>query len=181
VKLKRAKHLLLLALFSTSPLFSQSEPSSEDYQVYSAFLLIQLNGRRGIDDLRVGKNASTLSPDIAWSNKQISRKELLDVKERLPGIEPEVLDSLSECTSKSYRLSRKLMLPSEYTLIDPDRGTGPRGYIEFSCVGMNRSKTQAAFYVSRLRCDCAVGKWILMSKDSNGHWAVVKESIVFIA
>ena len=127
MKLKRAEYLLLLTLFSTVPLFPQSEPSSEDYQVYSAFLRIQLNGRREIDDLRVGKNASTISPNIAWANKQISRKELLDVKERLAGIEPEVLESLSECTSKSYRLDRKLMLPSEYVLIDPDRGMGPRG------------------------------------------------------
>jgi hypothetical protein len=181
VNLKAAEHLLLLALLSAVPLVGQLEPSREQYKVYSDFLRIQLEGKNGIDDLRVGKNASTVSPNIEAFPKRLTRKKLHDIEVRLPGVEPDVLKSLAECTSKSYRLSRKLTLPSEYALIDPARETGPRGYIEFSCIGMNRSETQAAFFVSRLNCDCAVWKWILMRKDSNEQWVIAKESIVMIA
>lgn len=77
--------------------------------------------------------------------------------------------------------ARKLTLPTEYVLVDPDRATGSHGYIEFSCVGMNRSETQAAFYVSRLKCDCAAAKWVLMQKDSKGQWAVSKEDAAWIS
>jgi len=178
---KATERMLLLALLSAMPLLSQSEPSRQQYEVYSDFLRIQLAGKNGIDDLRVGKDAATLSPNIEAFKKTLTEKEQLDIKARLPGIESDVLTSLAECTSKSYRLSPKLTLPSEYSVIDPARETGPRGYIEFSCVGINQRETQAAFFVSRLRCDCAVGKWVLMRKDSNGRWAIVKESVVFIA
>jgi hypothetical protein len=107
---KAADHLLLLALLSAVPLLSQTEPSRQQYEVYSDFLRIQLAGKNGIDDLRMGKDASTLSPNIAAFKKTLTEKELLDIKARLPGIESGVLMSLAECTSKSYRLSRKLTL-----------------------------------------------------------------------
>lgn len=182
MNLRAMGNLLLIGLLWVPlSLVSQSEPSRQQYEVYSDFLRIQLEGKNGIDDLRVGEHGSSLSPNIAPFAKRLSQKALLDIKERLPGVESDVLSSLAECTSKSYHLSRKLTLPSEYSLIDPARGTGPRGYVEFSCIGMNRTETQAAFFVSRLRCDCAVGKWVLMRKDSNGRWLVAKESIVFIA
>lgn len=181
VNSKVVGQVLLLMLLSAAPVISQSEPSSEQYKVYSDFLSIQLKGKNGIDDLRVGTDASTLSPNIAAFKEKLTQQELFDIARRLPGVESDVLQSLAECTSKSYRLSRKLVLPSEYALVDPARETGPRGYIEFSCIGMNRSETQAAFFVSRLRCNCAVGKWVLMRRDSKGLWAIDKESIVFIA
>ena len=58
-------HLLLLTLLAGVPLVSQSEPSSQQFEVYSDFLRIQVEGQNGIDDLRVRKYASTPSPNIA--------------------------------------------------------------------------------------------------------------------
>jgi hypothetical protein len=179
VQLNRAA--IVLFVLTGVCAFPQTEPSNEQYKVYSAFLRIQLEHKTGIDDLRVGSDGSSISPKIAAFKKRLTKPRLLEIKERLSGIQTETLESLAECTSTSYRLTRRLTLPIRYVLLDPDRAVGARGYIEFSCVGMNRSQRQAAFFVSRLKCYCAVGKWVLMQKDSNGRWAISKEDIEWIA
>ena|SRR5450631_3481119 len=181
VRLNRATTIVLFSLAAVSA-FGQSEPSKLQYEVYSAFLRIQLLDKNGIADaLRVGDGGSAIAPDIVAFKKRLTQQRLSEIKARFEGLESDTLDSLAECTSKSYRLARKFTVPTEYVLVDPAGATGRYGYIQFSCVGMNRLETQAVFYVSRLKCDCAVGKWVLMQKDSDGHWAVSKESIDWIS
>jgi hypothetical protein len=111
----------------------------------------------------------------------VDRKELSDIKARLPEVEAETLESLASCTANSYRLTPKLELPIKYILAPPEQANRRFGYIEFSCVGMNRPGRQAIFYVSRLKCDCAVGKLVLMRKLQDGTWVIAKEIVLWIA
>lgn len=132
--------VVLLAVVSS---FAQSEPSKGQYEVYSAFLRIQLLGKNGIDDLRVGDGGSAIATNIAAFKKPLTKQRLSEIMSRLEGLESETLESLAECASKPYRLSRKFTVPTEYVLFDPAGATGRYGYIQFSCVGMNRLETQA--------------------------------------
>jgi hypothetical protein len=179
-RLGRATAIVMVSLAAVSA-FAQSEPSNDQYEVYSAFLRIQLLGKKGIDDLRVGDGGSAIASNIAPFKKPLTKQRLSEIMSRLEGLEPDTLESLAECTSKPYRLSHKFTVPTEYVLVDSAGTTGRYGYIQFSCVGMNRLETQAVFYVSRLNCDCAVGKWVLMQKDSDGRWTVSKQSTEWIS
>jgi hypothetical protein len=181
VRLNRAIAIAVFSLAAVSA-FAQSEPTKSQYEVYSAFLRIQLLDRSGIADaLRVGDGGSAIAKDIVAFKKRLTKQRLSEIKALLEGLESDTLDSLAECTSKSYRLARKFTVPTEYVLVDPAGAAGRYGYIQFSCVGMNRLETQAVFYVSRLKGEYAVGKWVLMQRDSDGHWTVSKESIDWIS
>ena len=179
-RLARTTAIVVFSLAVVSA-FAQSEPSNDQYEVYSAFLRIQLLSKNGIDDLRVGDGGSAIATNIAAFKKPLTKQRLSEIMSRLEGLESDTLESLAECTSKPYRLSRKFTLPTEYVLVDAAGARGRYGYIEFSCVGINRLGTQAIFYVSRLKCDCAVGKWVLMQKDPNGRWTVSKQSTEWIS
>src|ERR1035437_5452624 len=171
--------VVVRALFLPSA-FGQSAATDAQYAIYSAFLRAQLSGKHGIDDLRVGEKGSVISPMIEPFRQKLSEKRLADIKVQLPEVEVETLDSLASCTTNSYRLRKKLDLPVEYNLMLPEHVKGRYGYINFSCVGTNRSGSQAVFYVSRLKCDCAVEKLVLMRKVQDG-WMVVKEIVQWIA
>ena len=162
--------------FASLCVFAQSDPTKEQYEVYSAFLRIQLEGHRGKDDLRVGRNSSSISSNTMQFKKGLTSAERQwEIRHRLPEIGRDTLESLGDCISQSFRLTREFTLPTHYGLTTPEQARGP--YLQFSCVGLNRAGTQAAFLVSRLNSDCAVVKWVLMQKDANTGWAVTKESL----
>lgn len=171
--------LTLVLLGSQS--FAQSEPNKVQYGVYSAFLQIQLDGNRGTEDLRVGENMSAISSHIQPINRRLTGDGQSELKSQLSEMEPETLQSLVSCSSRSFVLTHRLTLKSDYQFLAPDSVIGHYGYIEFSCVGLNKAETQAAFHVSRRKCYCAVGKWVLMKKTPDGKWVVVKETADWIS
>jgi hypothetical protein len=82
-------------------------------------------------------------------------------------------------------------LPLEYELALPEETKDGKllyahhphtnGFVQFSCLGVNSSGTQALFYLERLISDAAVGKWVLMEKDQSGKWVAKHELVTWIA
>lgn len=161
--------------------FGQSEPSGAQYAIYSAYLRFQLDGKHGIENLRLGEGGSVISPEIKPTSMPRDAKGQLEIKSQLPEAENETLESLAKCSADSWRLLPKLNLPVEYKLIPPKLVKSRSSYIELSCIGMNGAGTQAVFFVSRLHCDCAVGLLVLMRKSEDGSWTISKEIQEWIA
>jgi hypothetical protein len=159
----------------------QAEPSDAAYAVYSAYLRIQLDGKHGIEGLRLGEGGSVISPVIRPMKLPRDARGQLEIRSRIPEAESDTLESLSSCSTSSYRLLPKLSLPVEYRLISPKLVPARSSYIEFSCVGTNTAGTEAVLFASRMRCECAVGLLVLMRRSKDGNWTISKEVVDWIA
>jgi hypothetical protein len=178
----------LVAVLCCSMFAQNAELSEHDYAVLSDFLRIQLKGKNGSDDVRVGRNGSVIASLTTVSLKPIDRewrKELMKI-----GVVAETLESFESCAGKQMIIKHNLNLPVEYDLL-PEETKNPKklylhyprthGYLGFSCVGINKSGSKALFSVERLMTHSAVGKWVLMVRDPFGDWVVKNELVTWIS
>lgn len=186
--------LPLLCLALCSSLRAQTpEISVRAYAVLSAFLRIQLEGQDPAVNFRVGPKGSVITPFTDPSLK-LATKEGEGLRSRLTGLKFDTLKSFEGCADKRMAINSKFDLPVAYQIapsqeakdilkmdrkdIDawyehhPD-GTG---ILQFSCVGLNPTGTQALFFVERVG-HYSKGAWILMEMNKSGNW-VLREKLV---
>ncbi len=165
--------------------------TDEAYSVISAYLRGQLAGKNGVDDIRVGESGSVLAPETKrWKTPQLGADERIWMKRELQGLQDQTLDSLEACSGTSFPFRSQLSLPVAYQVASLEEISSieklyakypkARGYVQFSCVGINTSKTQALFFVERNMCHCAVGKFVMLEKNNSGEWEIKHEMLRWI-
>lgn len=182
---------LLLLAASCGASFAPAQLSARDYAVLSDFLRSQLEGRNGIDDIRVGPNGSMIAPLTMAFLKPLERDMRDSIIRNLKGVSSDTIESFEHCGRKQMLVSHAFNLPVEYEMARPEetkdiktlyeRHPRTNGYVQFSCVGVNSSDTQALFFLERLMTHSAVGKWILMERGPSGKWMVKQEYVTWIA
>jgi hypothetical protein len=182
--------LLLLSAARGSKL-ALTELSERDYVVLSDFLRSQLEGKNGIDDIRVGAKGSLIAP-LTMTFLEPLDGELRDsIIRNLKGITSDTIESFEHCARKQMLVNHTFSLPVDYEMARPEetkniktlyaRHPHTHGYVRFSCVGVNSSGAQALFFLERLMTHSAVGKWILMEKGPSGNWVLKQEYVTWIA
>jgi hypothetical protein len=183
---------LLLAATSCGLAPAQTkEISGRDYVVLSDFLRAQLEGKNGPDDIRVGLKGSVVAPFTVAFLKPLDTELRAWMKRDLKGLTPDTLESFERCAAEQMVIRHRFDLPLEYELALPEETKDGKllyahhphtnGFVQFSCLGVNSSGTQALFYLERLISDAAVGKWVLMEKDQSGKWVAKHELVTWIA
>jgi hypothetical protein len=184
--------LLLLAAVSSCLTRAQTtELSERDYAVLSDFLRSQLEARNGIDDIRVGPKGSLIAPLTMAFLKPLDEEQRDSIMKNLKGVTSDTVESFEHCARKQVLVSHTFNLPVEYEMARPEETTDIKilyarhphthGYVQFSCVGVNSSGTQALFSLERLMTHSAVGKWILMERGPSGNWVLKQEYVTWIA
>jgi hypothetical protein len=107
------------------------------------------------------------------------------------GVASETIESFEGCAGRQMKVDHNFNLPLKYEVALPgetkdikmlyEHHPHTHGYLGFTCVGVNRSGSQALFSVERLMTHSAVGKWIVMEKDPSGNWVVKGELVTWIA
>ena len=185
--------LPLLCLALCSSLRAQTpEISVRDYAVLSAFLRIELEGQDPAVNFHVGPKGSEIVPFTDTSLKAVATKERL--KPRLAGLTVDTLKSFERCADKRMAINQKFDLPVAYQIAPPQEAKDilkmdrkdvdawyehhpdGTGILQFSCVGLNPTGTQALFFVERVG-HYSKGAWILMEMNKSGNW-VVREKLV---
>jgi hypothetical protein len=182
---------LLLLAASCGARFTPAQLSVRDYAVLSDFLRSQLARRNGIDDIRVGPKGSMIAPLTMAFLKPLEREMRDSIIRNLKGVTFDTIESFEHCARNRMLVSHTFNLPVEYEMATPEetrdikalytRHPRTNGYVQFSCVGVNLSDTQALFSLERLMTHSAVGKWILMERGPSGKWMVKQEYVTWIA
>ena len=184
--------LLLLATVVCVPARAQTqEISGRDYAILSDFLRIQLEGKNGTDDIRVGSKGSVVAPFTDTFLKPLDTERREWMKKDLKGLTSDTLESFKSCAAERMVIKPRFDLPVEYAIALPEeikdiktlyaRYPQTNGYVQFSCLGVNSYRTQALFYLERLMSNAAVGKWVLMEKNQSGHWIVKHQLVTWIS
>jgi hypothetical protein len=186
--------LPLLCLALCSSLRAQTpEIDVQAYAVLSAFLRIQLEGQDPAVNFRVGPRGSVITPFTDASLK-LATKEGEGLRSRLTGLKFDTLESFERCADERMAIDKKFDLPVAYQIAPPheakdilkmnrkdigawyEHHPDAAGIIQFSCVGLNPTGTQALFFVERMG-HYSKGKWILMEMTESGNW-VQREKLV---
>jgi hypothetical protein len=161
--------------FTRLPQKLENDLANDDYRVYSAFLRAQLKGNPN-DSWRVGPGGVPIVAEIKTFPKPLAGIRWHIASELQP-LEPETFDAFQTCAPKPYVLDHKLDVPTDYELISRSSPPGELGEIQFSCIGFNRARTQAFFYVELIYCPlCGGGEWVLMRKKPDGSWEIYQEA-----
>jgi hypothetical protein len=183
--------LFLTAISCVSTLAQTTPLSARDSAVLSDFLRSQLEGTNGIDDIRVGVKGSVIASLTTAFLKPLDGEQRNSIVRNLKGVTFDTIESFERCAGRQMVVSHSFNLPVEYEIARPDdtknfktfyaRHPHSNGYVQFSCIGVNSSGTQALFSLERLMTDSAVGKWILMEREPSGNWVVKQEFVTWIA
>ena len=189
------RHLLLLSLLllaaSCGSAFAPVELSERDYAVLSDFLRSQLKRANGVNDIRVGAKGSVVAP-LTMPFLTPLEKERRDWPLRgFKGVKSDTIESFKQCAEKQMVVRHRFDLTVEYKVALPEEtkdiealyAAYPRtiGYVQFSCVGVNSSGTQALFFLERLMTRYGVGKWILMERVPPSDWVIKHEFVRWIS
>ena len=119
------------------------------------------------------------------------------MKTRLTGLTSETLADFESCADQRMLVAKKFDLTIDYQIVLPEEATsitdikdmddkqmkalyahypGVNGVIQFSCLGVNSTETQALFFVER-NGRAPTGRWILMEKNQSGSWVLKSELI----
>jgi len=176
--------------FNTAALLAEAEFDNEEYVVYSTLL-------SGIDETKDGKPVKLSVLNDQTEDASLERCPWDSVIKSPNGTIPSDVESIIKDykakNKEPHKLSRALDLKINYLLVGRrefnsyfeggrvDEGwqafygkySDSSGYITFSRVGFNQSKTQALIYLD-LHCGelCGVGGHIFLSKEK-GEWKVI--------
>ena len=166
------------------------EISTRDYAVLSDFLRAQLDGE---NFFRTGPKSSVIALLTDANLKHLAIREGDWMKSRLELASDTLADS-EQCADRKMAITKRFDLPVEYQIALPEATSdikdmdvkgiralyahypGTNGVIQFSCVGVNASHTQALFFVQR-NGRAPNGRWILMQKNASGKWILKSELI----
>ena len=161
--------------------FSDARTRSEQYAVYSAYLNQGL--RENDHDFGDGRGIlvildHTVRPSCCGSNV-------------LPRVSSEMRRNLFLRNLTSIHFERRFILPTEYKLVSSDKLVAETldlaelspeerkrtigGYITFTRISFDHTRTLALFYTEHLACGlCGGGNLVLMQKQG-GQWRVIDE------
>lgn len=172
---------------------SRKTLGERDYRIFSAFLREQLAGKNSVDDIRVGQPGSVIAPEtIPWI-KPMTADERQWIKRELKGIQDDTLTSFEGCAALPVSFEARLSLPIEYHIASREDASSVErfyakypsgktwGLLRLSCVGWNASETQVLFYLERTMCHCAIGKFVMMEKNSFGVWVTKGQMLRWIS
>jgi hypothetical protein len=184
----------LLCLALCSSLRAQTpEISARAYAVLSAFLRIQLEGQDPAVNFRVGPKGYVITP-FTDPSLRLTTKEGEGLRSRLTGLKSDTLESFERCADERMTINKKFDLPVAYQMVPPEEAKDilkmdrkdmgawyehrpdAMGIIQFSCVGLNPTGTQALFFVQRVG-HYSKGEWIFMEMNESGNW-VQREKLV---
>ena len=190
--MKFARHAFCVLAVITSLCASDVRTDLEPNKcaVLSDFLRAEMG--KDVYAIRTGNNGSLLlTVTMPFTEKALPKAER-EVKVGLKPLNMETWQSFRDCATRSQSIQHNISAPPLTAFLTPqqmkdvDRVLAKRppssGYIGFSCVGIDKSETQALFYLSRLRTSNAVGKWVLMERRSRTMpWIQAQDMVVWIA
>ena len=185
--------ILMAVPAAVAQVTSQSSGGLSDvaYSVLSAYLRTQLAGGNAWDDIRVGRPGSVLSPRTMRWKVPLTANDKQWMRRDLRGVRDETIASFEECADSSVPIAAQFSLPAPYQIASENeiesvaklyaRYPKTLGFVQFSCVGINAAQSQALFFVERLKCRCAVGKFVLMEKNVAGGWGFKAQLVRWIS
>ena len=196
---------LCAVLFFAVALVAQSNGSStetaenEENSVYKAVIKQMFAGDKVTFDTQEKVTRLVIRDSTLKYEGFGKRENWTDVQNRLKPLQDETFSDYEARNKDGDEISKSLDLPIKYTFINkgeidaifksnsdgwkrfyekyPDSG----GFIGFSHVGFNKSKTQALVYFDH-SCGnlCASGHYILLNKTADG-WSVVENTMLWIS
>jgi hypothetical protein len=180
---------LFLTLISCAVALGQTEEiTGTDYAVLSGFLRTQPDRR---DAIRLGTEGYLVAPltdEFIQPLVPFDARGRVWMQARLEGLMIDTIESFQDCSAKSMVVGHRIDVAEDYEIARPEEikdlarlyADHPKanGYVHFSCVGVNRSGTQALFFVERWRHRLPnFGEWVLMERGRSGNW-VFKDKLV---
>jgi hypothetical protein len=177
---------LACSLFTSTPAPSQADLEREEQAVYAVFV----RGSKGPALILENTSTSTLDEDPG---------QMIDnIKDGLPGISNDTIDSYVERNAQSTQLSPDMQLGVDYVLLSQEelaeisrqpnwhevlteKYPGSEGYTIFSRVGLNRSLDQAVVYVGQVAGPLMGAGYYYLLEKQDGEWAVKEQIMVWIS
>ncbi|MBL8102320.1 MAG: hypothetical protein JNM02_07310 [Anaerolineales bacterium] len=178
--------MLACSVFTPGPIPTEAELEKEEQVVYSFFV----GG---------GENPVLILEDTATGVSTSDVRESLDyIKEGLPDLSNETIDSFLERNAQSSRLTPDMDLGVDYSLLGRDelseitkqpnwnevlneKYPGTYGYTVLSRVGFNTSLDQAVIYVGWVGGPLMGSGWYYLMEKKNGEWRIKQEVMVWIS
>ena len=177
---------LACSLFTSTPAPSQADLEREEQAVYAVFV----RGSKGPALILENTSTSTLDEDPG---------QMIDnIKDGLPGISNDTIDSYVERNAQSTQLSPDMQLGVDYVLLSQEelaeisrqpnwhevlteKYPGSEGYTIFSRVGLNRSLDQAVIYVGKVAGPLMGAGYYYLLEKQDGEWAIKEQIMVWIS
>jgi len=177
---------LACSLFTSTPAPSQADLEREEQAVYAVFV----RGSKGPALILENTSTSTLDEDPG---------QMIDnIKDGLPGISNDTIDSYVERNAQSAQLSPDMQLGVDYVLLSQEelaeisrqpnwhevlteKYPGSDGYTIFSRVGFNRSLDQAVIYVGKVAGPLMGAGYYYLLEKQDGEWAIKEQIMVWIS
>jgi len=177
---------LACSLFTSTPAPSQADLEREEEAVYAVFV----RGSKGPALILENTSTSTLDEDPG---------QMIDnIKDGLPGISNDTIDSYVERNAQSAQLSPDMQLGVDYVLLSQEelaeisrqpnwhevlteKYPGSDGYTIFSHVGFNRSLDQAVVYVGKVAGPLMGAGYYYLLEKQDGEWTIKEQIMVWIS
>ena len=177
---------LACSLFTSTPAPSQADLEREEQAVYAVFV----RGSKGPALILENTSTNTLEEDPG---------QMIDnIKDGLPGISNDTIDSYVERNAQSAQLSPDMQLGVDYVLLSQEelaeisrqpnwhevlteKYPGSDGYTIFSHVGFNRSLDQAVVYVGKVAGPLMGAGYYYLLEKQDGEWAIKEQIMVWIS
>ena len=172
-----------------SPAVVPVEPTNAEYQVLSSYL----SGKLKADAEHSTLNLVIINETLGARDDPRTTDEMYKLIPTLRTTHREVFRTFLETNHHSSNFQSLFVIPVPYQIVKSSEiqstlgaanfwGRFYREYphssglLELSRVGFNRDGTQAALYTStRCRVRCGSGYFVIMQKDSNSEWKIVRE------
>ena len=177
---------LACSLFTSTPAPSQADLERAEQAVYAVFV-------------RGGKGPALILENTSTSTLEENPQQMIDnIKDGLPGISKDTIDSYVERNAQSTQLSPNMQLGVDYVLLSEEelreissqgnwneilqeKYPGSNGYLIFSRVGFNHTLDQAVVYVGNVAGPLmGAGYYYLLEKE-DGEWTVKEQIMVWIS
>lgn len=181
-----AVFMLACSVYTPRPVPTETELKNEEQIVYSFFV----GG---------GENPVLILEDTATGVSTSDVRESLDyIKEGLPDLSDETIDSFLERNAQPSRLAPDMDLGVDYSLLGREelseitkqpnwnevlneRYPGAYGYTVFSRVGFNTSLNQAVIYVGWVGGPLMGSGWYYLMEKKSGEWRIKQEVMIWIS
>ena len=177
---------LACSLFTSTPAPSQADLEREEQAVYAVFV-------------RGSKGPALILENTSTSTMDEGPQQMIDnIKDGLPGISNDTIDSYVERNAQSTQLSPDMQLGVDYVLLSQEelaeisrqpnwhevlteKYPGSEGYTIFSRVGLNRSLDQAVVYVGQVAGPLMGAGYYYLLEKQDGEWAIKEQIMVWIS
>ena len=177
---------LACSLFTSTPAPSQADMEREEQAVYAVFV----HGSKGPALILENTSTSTMDEDP---------QQMIDnIKDGLPGISNDTIDSYVERNAQSTQLSPDMQLGVDYVLLSQqelaeissqpnwhevltEKYPGSQGYTIFSRVGFNQALDQAVVYVGNVAGPLMGAGYQYLLEKQDGQWVIKEQVMVWIS